>query len=62
MILSYLVECTTKKIDNDQNENISNLETIETVEKKLLLSSPILESFGNAQSKYPNYYPNLQNY
>lgn len=53
MILSYLVGCTSKQINqlNDNNNNNDN-NNDNDIEKKLLLSSPILEAFGNAQSKY----------
>jgi myosin heavy subunit len=51
MILSYLVERATGSIQEEEGSD-SLPEKVETIEMKLLSSSPILESFGNAQSEY----------
>jgi myosin heavy chain 9/10/11/14 len=52
MILSYLVGRVTGNFGENRQDNSSD--RLETVESRLLLSSPILESFGNAQSKCPH--------
>jgi myosin heavy subunit len=56
MIISYLVGRVTGNFDDKNPNNLS--ESLETVESRLLLSSPILESFGNAQSKLDSPSPN----